>query len=48
MDRELIELKGALKIQEARVQALIKILSKEGVLTQAEVDDEVTELLANR
>ncbi|MFC1704907.1 hypothetical protein ACFLZ6_01095 [Nanoarchaeota archaeon] len=42
---EVIENRGKIRINELKLQALIKILSKEGVVTKAEVKEELNELL---
>ncbi len=45
MEKELIELKGKQKMDELRLKALIKLLSKEGEVSEEEVEDELNRML---
>ena len=42
---EIIENKGKIRMNDLKIQALINILSKEGVTTKEEVENELKELL---
>ena len=45
VEKTIIENKGKIKINELRMKALIKVLSKEGIVTKEEVEEELNELL---
>ena len=43
LEKEIIDNKGEIKMNSLRLKALIKILSKEGVVTKEEVENELQE-----
>lgn len=44
-ENQVIENKGKIKINQLKLKALIKILTKEGVVTTEEVETELNEML---
>ena len=44
-ENQVIENKGKIRINELKLKALIKILTKEGVVTTEEVETELNEML---
>jgi len=45
IEKDVLENKGKIKINELKLQALIKILAKEGVVTTKEVEEELNSML---
>ena len=43
---EVLDNKGEIRMGELRLQALINLLSKEGVITKDEIEEELNNLLA--
>ncbi len=47
-EKEIIENRGRIRVNELKLKALINILSKEGVVTKEEVEDELNNLLEEK
>ena len=42
---EVMKNKGKIRMNELRIKAIIKLLEKEGIIIEKEIDDKVSELL---
>jgi hypothetical protein len=45
---EVIKNKGMIKMNELRIDAVINVLSREGILTHGEVEEEIKSLIKKR
>lgn len=45
IEAEVMESKGKIRLNELKIEAVINILSKEGIITHEEAEDELNKLL---